>query len=328
MLGIYILSTFVFTLFFHVEFILQAKSNFRAVFLMYLLKQAVFLCLITFLALFYEDSDKLSVLVLLQFISVFVATIFAYYIGRAFLKYSKPELVWVAQLWDYGKFVLATNVNSLIFRNTDHFMIAALISPTAVAYYNVAIRITNFLDLPSTAASEALFPKSVQLSNTNSGKENKKLYEVTVGVILASLIPLTLLIFFLAEEAITFIASEKYAEARPILQITLFYSLLLPFLKQFGMIMDSIGKPKLNTKLTIILSVSNFFFNYFLIKNLGLSGAAYGTLITYAIGTMFSLYFLHSHLKVSLMAVLNQIFHTYITLTKYTFSLNKKVLKD
>lgn len=328
MVLIYVLTSFTLTFFFHVEFILQAKSNFRFVFQMYLLKQFIFLLLIIFFTLVYEGPNKLIGSVILQLISILFSTLFALYVIKPNLKIFQSELSWIKKLWQFGKFVLATNLNSLIFRNTDHFMIAAMISPTAVAYYNVAIRITNFLDLPSTAASEALFPKSVMLSHSSDSSESKKLFEVTVGVIIAFLIPFVILIFLFSELTITLIAGNKYIEATPVLQITLFYSLLLPFYKQFGMFIDSLGEPKVNTKLTVVLSIGNFFFNYFLIKSIGLNGAAYGTLLTYTFASLFSVYFLNKKLGVSPIGVFKEILATYILVIDKTKLIKKKILKS
>jgi len=323
MLFIYIFTSFILTIFFHVEFVLQSKADFRSVFKIYTLRQTIFFISIICLFLFYSNSDPLVAMVLLQLISVFAAMVYALYIAKKLLLYDKLEFLWVRKLWKYGRYVLATNLNSLIFRNTDHFMIVALISPTAVAYYNVAVRITNFLDLPSTAVSEALFPKSVLLAKSNTTSDNKRLYETTVGAIIATLLPVTVCIFLFSEQTISIIAGEKYIEAKAVLQITLVYSLMLPFLKQFGMIIDSMGKPQLNTKVTIVLSLSNALLNYILIRSIGLQGAALATLCTYTLGAILSLLVLNKYLQVSFISIVKQLFLTYTTLWRYSRTTTK-----
>ena len=67
-------------------------------------------------------------------------------------------------------------------------------------------------------------------------------------------------------------------ESAPILRVTIFYGVFMAFAMQFGTILDSIGKPKLNFYITLLGAVINLSFNFIFIKWLGLYGAAYGSL--------------------------------------------------
>jgi len=324
MLAVYTVTMLVLTFFFHIEFILQAKANFHSVFYMYVIKQATFFLFLVGLVFLDKHTNNLIWLVEFQLTGVFISTLFAFLIAKQYLQFSRPEKFWIIKLWNYGKYTLATNLNSLIFRNTDHLMIAAFVSTTAVAYYNVAIRITNLLDLPSTAVAEAIFPKSVQISKSSTSAPIKKLYERSVGGVIAILTLPVLFIFFFSEETIRLIAGEQYLIACQILQIALIYALLLPFLKQFGMIMDSSGHPKPNTKLTILLSILNVILNYFLIQWMGLIGAAYATMITYLVGVIAALYILYGYFKVSFLKVLREIINAYLLLFNQIRFVSKK----
>jgi len=86
------------------------------------------------------------------------------------------------------------------------------------------------------------------------------------------------------------IPAEKYLEAAPVLRLTILYGVFLPFAIQFGTILDSIGRPKINFTFTLIGVILNVTLNYIFIKvlNMGIFGAAYGTLLTY--GISFALY--------------------------------------
>ena len=312
MLSIYMATTLVFTVFYHIEFVLQAATNFRKVFQMYFFKQAVFLVMIVILINIYDGPYKLIYAAGIQLFSVVMASLVAIGLGKSFINIKIKGWYWVKKLWGFGRFILFSNMNALVFRNTDHLMIAAMLSPASVAYYNLAVRITNFLDLPTNAVSEALFPKSVLLSKEGSVEDSRQMYEVSVGAIIAVLIPSIIFIYLFATPAVILIAGENYIEAVPLLQITLMYALLLPFHKQFGMIIDSIGEPRINTQITTVLLICNVVFNYLLIYTVGLTGAAYGTLITYVLGATLSVYFLNKQLNVTFFGVLRQVPNSYV----------------
>ena len=60
--------------------------------------------------------------------------------------------------------------------------------------------------------------------------------------------------------------------------------MLIPFGRQFGTILDSIGKTKTTFYIVVVTAATNLILNYFFIKNMGIIGAAYATLISNIIG--------------------------------------------
>jgi O-antigen/teichoic acid export membrane protein len=83
---------------------------------------------------------------------------------------------------------------------------------------------------------------------------------------------------------VDFLAGKKYDDAIPILHVTILFCLFVPFARQFGTIMDSIGKPKLNFKLTAFMAALNVGLNFLFISRFGVIGAAYATLTSYVTG--------------------------------------------
>jgi Na+-driven multidrug efflux pump len=58
---------------------------------------------------------------------------------------------------------------------------------------------------------------------------------------------------------------------------------MTPFNRQFGMAMDSSGRPHLNFALLLFALIVNIISNVVFIHFLGVIGAAYGTLVSYVI---------------------------------------------
>jgi lipopolysaccharide exporter len=117
---------------------------------------------------------------------------------------------------------------------------------------------------------------------------HKGLYEKSVGLIIGLILPVSILFFFIPEFPILVVAGEKYRESIPILKVTIFFTLLAPFTRQFGTILDSTGNPRLNFYFTLGGAFVNIILNYFFINTYGILGAAYATLTTYLLMFVFT----------------------------------------
>jgi O-antigen/teichoic acid export membrane protein len=104
-----------------------------------------------------------------------------------------------------------------------------------------------------------------------------------VSVILAAMIPMVVPIFLFAETIITLVFGPQYVDSAPILRVTIFYSLIIPFNRQFGMIMDGLKYPKINFYLLVLVAVLNVIFNFLFLTWFGLIGSAFGTLLSYTV---------------------------------------------
>ena len=69
------------------------------------------------------------------------------------------------------------------------------------------------------------------------------------------------------------------------------------------MILDAIGKQKINFYFVILTGVLNIVFNYFFILEYGVIGAAYGTLVTYIIGFALNQWYIKRFMDVSLLRI-------------------------
>ena len=308
----------------HFEYMQQAHHNFGGILSSYLMRQGVLFVLILFTIFLPKNEHYLRNLVIFQTIGVATGALVGYRYARQLMAkqwtYSKE---WMGKLWGYGKYVFATSLSSLVFRSTDQIMVASYISTAAVALYNVSIRVTNLMDIPSTVASEVMFPKSVKVSAENNDRRTKYMYEKSVGIILAFMLPVSLFIMVFPDEVIRLIAGEKYLDATELLQITIVYSLFLPFLKQFGTTMDATGRPSINFSLIFVLAVLNIISNYVFILYFGLLGAAYGTLFTYVVSFVANQLILRRTFGVSTWKVIQQIPVTYRDTVSYIRNLSK-----
>ena len=222
---------------------------------------------------------SLFILLYLQLAGAIIAFSIAYVQTRPFIKTTRQlDRRWVRNILNYGKYSFGTTLSAMIFSSIDQWMLGYLLMPAAAAAYNIGVRITNIVEVPTGTVAAIVFPQSAKRSATGGTEAAKYLYEKSVSVILALLAPALLVLYIFSGLVVRLLAGNRYPESIPILHITILYCLFIPFGRQFGTILDSIGKPKTNFYIVMLSALVNVALNYLFINRAGITGAAYGTL--------------------------------------------------
>lgn len=326
---IYILTNLTMIAFSHLEYIQQAHFSFKGIFYGHFVRRGLFFSyiLVTFL---FSLEITLNDLAYFDLFAVVIGTAVSFYFCKSYLNFSfKMNLQWFKKLFHFGKYTFGTNISTMVFKNIDQWMLGRMVSPAAVAIYNPALRVSNLVEVPTLSVSSIVFPKMSQRILTEGEGAAKYLYEKSVGLIMAIMLPVIFFIILFADYVILFIADDKYLETVPILQITIFYTIFIPFSRQFGVILDAIGKPKINFYFVVINAVLNVISNYFFINAFGLMGAAYGTLLTYGVGFLIIQTVLKVQLKVKTFNVFRYAWNFYIDGYQYILGIMKnKIISE
>ena len=301
----------------------QANLNYTGVFITNFIRQSSFF-LYVLVCFFFDFKISLVQLVYVQIIGVFASTVVAYFYVKPYLKITLklyPE--WIKKLFNYGKYAFGTSVSSILSTTIDQMMLGVMLSPAAAGSFNIAVRITNLIEIPTNAVATIVFPQSAKRLESEGVEAIKYLYEKSVGVILAILIPGVLIIFLCSDFVIHFIAGGKYDDSIPLLKVTLLYCILIPFGRQFGTILDSIGRTRTTFIVVVICATINLSLNYLFIRELGVIGAAYATLVSNVIGFMIGQSILKKELNVNLLNTFiyaykfyPEFYHKYISKSK------------
>lgn len=267
----------------HREFQNLAKMDFKEIFYMYFARYGVFLSFtaILFILNYSITPPELSVLYALSIVTGVFVAYFLRTLPEAVK--SKKDIKLLKKFLHYGKLVLGTNFFSMVFRNTDSLMTAHFISPTALAYYNSSSRIINFAEIPTQVLGDVMYPRATQMVDSDRKGDIKNIYEKTVAASLTLIIPFAIIVFLFPRYIILVLAGNQYLDAAPIMQVLVIYSLFLPFVTQFGNIMDATGRPKINFQVMMIISIFNVGCNLIFIKYFGLYGPAFALLTSYSL---------------------------------------------
>ncbi len=303
LLHVYALTTLVLTPMYQSNFILQANLSFRGIFLSNTIRQGPFFLFLLYLYLT-ESPIELLQLAQFQVLTACLGSAIAVYHAWPYLNFArKANWDWIKKLVDFGKYAVSTNLSIMLYKSMDKMMLGGMISTASVGIYDLAIRITNLMEVPTFSAAAVVFPQSAREMVANGKAGVKKMYEQSVGAILALLIPIILFVELFPEIIILIIAGEEYLSAVPLLRLTILFGLFLPFGSQMGTVLESIGKPNINFYCTVFGFLLNIVSNYFFIKWLGIIGAAYGTLLTYFLTFIITQVILYKILNVNTLNV-------------------------
>lgn len=271
------------------EYFQQIQSNFKAIFIANISRltpPAVYLMykFVQVNVLGYGTPPTLLSLSIVQLFAAAGSIFVGYYFIRGTpLFIARPEGGMLRVLSSFGKYTMGTTISSMIIKSTDTWMIGRMISTVGVALYNPALRISNLIEVPTLAVASLVYPKVGQKMKEGGNAAVQEVYIKSVSVILAMMLPGIIPIFIFSDLIIELIFGTDYLAAAPILRVTVFFTLFIPFNRQFGTVMDALKRPQINFYLLVMMGVINIVTNYFLIGKYGPIGAAYGTLLSYII---------------------------------------------
>ncbi|MFZ6011974.1 MAG: oligosaccharide flippase family protein [Bacteroidota bacterium] len=310
---VYAFNTIIFIPFLHFEDLQQAKIQFKGIFVSNFIRLGL-LSIYIIVNYAMKANVTLLELALVQSVATVLATFVSYQYVKDLVGYNKViDKKMVYNLVHYGKYTLGTNISSMFVKNTDSWMIARMISTAGVAVYNPALRISNFVEVPTLAVAQMVFPQVAQKLKDRGNEGVRDIYYKSVSVILAMMLPMVLPLYFFSDWIIVAVFGPDYAEAGDILKVTIFYSMIIPFNRQFGTVMDALKRPKVNFYLLVLVAVLNVIFNFIFLRQFGVIGSAYATLLSYCVVFVLNQVILARMYNVNTLKVFEGIFYWYKT---------------
>lgn len=177
-----------------------------------------------------------------------------------------------------------------IYMKIDQVMIKQILSETEVGHYAAAVKISEIWYFIPVVVSASFFP-----SILNSKKENHLLYESRIKALYFIMLWLSIFIgivtFFLGEYLINILYGEQYKIASNILKVHIWSGIFVFIGVVSGKWLLAENLQKISMFNTAIGAILNILLNYYLLKKIGVLGAAWGTLISYFIAAYFALLF-------------------------------------
>lgn len=270
----------------------QAKLKFKGVAFATISRQFFFFL---FIAICYISGHEITLLSLTVALIIVtgIATFVSFIFTRANIQYANTlSREWVNKILNFGKYSFGVSLGASLAGSIDQMMLGAMLSKSASGSFNVAVRITNLADIPVNSMANIVYPQSSIRAEKEGLGALKYLYEKSIGVILSILTPVIIVVYFLYDHLIVYLAGDKYADSIPLLHITLLTCFFSPYNRQAGTILAASGKTKMNFYIVILSTAVLILLNLALIPKYGVMGAAYASLLCSLVMFIFTQFFL------------------------------------
>uniref|UniRef100_Q3AST7 Probable polysaccharide biosynthesis protein n=1 Tax=Chlorobium chlorochromatii (strain CaD3) TaxID=340177 RepID=Q3AST7_CHLCH len=286
-----IASATVFQSFNVVDFFFQAKVMGK--YITYTNTITLFTSSIVKITLILSNAPLIAFAWTVLFDSIVLALGFIYFYLQQ-TKYSKPHFTFrkeiaVSLLKDSWPLILSGFVIS-IYMKIDQVMIQEMIGSEAVGQYAAAVRISEAWYFIPMVVSSSLFPAIINAKNQSDDlyyARLQKLYNLMVWMAIAVALPMT----FLSDWIVNLLYGELYNEAGDVLMIHIWAGLFVSLGVARGSWIMAENLQLFSTYFIGIAGAINVIGNYMFIPTYGINGAAFTTLVSYAISVIVAPYF-------------------------------------
>ncbi len=183
-------------------------------------------------------------------------------------------------------FLIIGSVAAALYMKIDQIMINEILDERSVGMYSVAVKLTSIWIFVTVAITQSVFPSLVSTRKKDKAlflKRLQQLYDVLIKI--AVIVCILYTIF--ASYFVPLLFGSEYTESSHILVLYI-WSIVFVFLSNasWGFYLNE-NLEKFSSVRLVIGAIVNISLNIFFIEWYGLAGAAYATLISYAVSGYF-----------------------------------------
>lgn len=175
----------------------------------------------------------------------------------------------------------------IIYMRIDQVMLGQMLDVGAVGIYSVAARISEVWYFVPTIIAASVFPALIatrERSEADYYARLQRLFDLLVWMAIAIAVPITLL----ATPLVTLLFGEAYREAGPVLAIHIWAGVFVFVGVASGKWYVLENRQILSLQRAVLGAVVNVGLNIMLIPHMGAAGAAWATLLSYAVAAFFA----------------------------------------
>jgi O-antigen/teichoic acid export membrane protein len=298
--------TFLSTLPYNVAlWILQAEGRFGIILYIRIINQGVMIATIGVLIVLGKLSFTTTLYA--NLLSNVVTSLVAVFAGWAKIKTLRfKSRAAMAELFHYGKYSVGSSIGSQLLRNSDLYVINAMMgtaSAAAVAVYNMPQRLMEIIEMPIRSFTSTAMPLLSAAANQQDEGKVAYIMKKYAGVLMLALLPVCIAGFLGAGLIINLVGGQKFSgsAAANIFRIFMTFAMLLPVDRFFGITLDMINKPRVNMiKVFVMLGVNIVADIAGLLIFHSIYGVALASILTFFTGIIYGYWSLKKYLKFSM----------------------------
>ena len=305
--------------------VLQAEERFDRVFILQLIGQGSIFLSIAALVIF-GRANFLHVVYAYCFAAA-VTSLFSIVSGWARIESITSRTVeCVKQLFNFGKYSVATSISSYLLRASDTYIIGFMFPSSAVVgVYYLPQRLMEVIEIPLRSFIATAYPAMAAAIKRDDKRHMTYVMKKYAGILTVLLIPVSFVAFVAADliiriiggdtsltehmnsntaaEVIKIIGGDTFAhsDAANVFRIFMSFAILLPIDRFFGISLDILNKPHINmikVLLMLTVNITGDFVGIYLTHNL--YGVALSSIFTFLTGIIYGYWVLKRNLNFKL----------------------------
>jgi O-antigen/teichoic acid export membrane protein len=190
------------------------------------------------------------------------------------LRKISPSVAFLPDLISYGSWITASNALGPIILYLDRFLIGALLTMSDVARYTVPFEVTTRLGIIPSSLVMALFPAFSTMGTTHM-EDLHRLYVRSIKYLILGAGPIVLVLVTFANNILRlWIGADFAQQSTSVFQILLLGALVGMLAPISGSLLQGLGRPDILPKLYLVEMPLNIGLVWFLVKTVGITGAA------------------------------------------------------
>lgn len=211
------------------------------------------------------------------------------------------------RILEYSLPLTATGAANILFKRVDTILIGLFLTPVAVAFYELAKQISDFVIAPASALGFTISPSYAEHKASDDTQGAARIYEIAFQHTVLFYVPAAAGLVLVAEPAVRLIFGADYMGTVPVLQVFSLFIILQSIDKITNDGLDYLGRAKHRAIIKMSTGVLNFGLNLLLIPTIGVVGAAISTVIGYGIMVSMNVYVINTELSLSLIQLLRSL---------------------
>ena len=283
------------SLFMYYETIMQTRQQFFKYSVLTIIISLIKLLFIVFLYFALNAVTLKSMLLLQLGITCFTLFLLILYSDNKFIfaKYNSGTRKEITnEVLKFSKWVLISTLCFPLERRLDLVMLNYYVDSSLVGVYACALQLITPLTMLKGSLHNVLLPRVSKITSYNGYKNYASKFTILIVGLCLTFIP----VIVFAHPLIELLFGLKYSQSAYIFQILMIKMIFVLVLNPLHMIAYSANHPWIISIKDVLALFINIIFNIILIPLLGISGAAYGTLITTIIGGIIPIIYIYFYI--------------------------------
>ncbi len=204
-----------------------------------------------------------------------------------------PILNWIKELMSFGAWIMVSNFISPLMVYMDRFILGAILTMSAVAYYTTPYEVVTRLLIISGSFMGVMFPAFSAFS-LESNEKLASVHQKSIRYLTVAIVPLVIFLILSAEPLLyLWLGTEFAVNSTGVLQLLAVGVLVNSIAMVPYTALQAIGRPDITAKLHMVELPIYLLMIWVFTKQMGIEGVALAWVLRVTIDGAMLLYFLH-----------------------------------